>query len=320
MYISEYVLRYTPKHLSRTLPIALDGTLPAYLTVHSEVSSQDALKHIPEHALKYTPNCTRLHTPSLLDYMSPSTLSRRSQVHSEYASKYTSQYILMYTPGHALKDLPVPLDSTLPACLTIRSQVSPRDAPKCTPSMLPSTPSTFWRTLLGMLSRTLPIALDGTLPAWLTVRSQVSSQDALEHTPENALKYTPNRTRWHSQPISLYAPKYTLKRQDTPKLTWLYAPMYAPTCSIQRLAQLQTPGTGRREAGGGWRAVFGGWRVACGVWRVACGVWRVACGVWRVAYIGRNHDVGRYGSLNLIFSAATMTTSHDASRFWCSQL
>jgi len=42
--------------------------------------------------------------------------------------------------------------------------------------------------------------------------------------------------------------------------------MYAPACWIQRLAELKTPGTGRREAGGVWRAVFGGQRVA-GRWR-----------------------------------------------------
>ena len=60
--------------------------------------------------------------------------------------------------------------------------------------------------------------------------------------------------------------------------------MYAPGCSIQRLAELQVPGTGRPEAGGGWRvsiqrlaelqapgtgrheAASGGWRVVDG-WR-----------------------------------------------------
>ena len=52
----------------RTLPIALDGTLPACCTVHSQVSSQDALNHTPEHALKYTLNYTRWHTPSLLHW------------------------------------------------------------------------------------------------------------------------------------------------------------------------------------------------------------------------------------------------------------
>ena len=57
--------------------------------------------------------------------------------------------------------------------------------------------------------------------------------------------------------------------------------------------------------------------MAGSVWRVACGVWRVACGKWQAVYVGRNHDVGQYGSLNLIFSAATMIRSHDASRSWC---
>ena len=54
--------------------------------------------------------------------------------------------------------------------------------------------------------------------------------------------------------------------------------MYAPACMIQRLAELQMPGTGRREAGGVWRGVFG--RRAVG------GVWRVACGRWQVVYVG----------------------------------
>jgi len=49
-YTSEYILKYTPGMLSRTLPIALDGTLPAYLTVRSQVSSQDALKYTPKNA------------------------------------------------------------------------------------------------------------------------------------------------------------------------------------------------------------------------------------------------------------------------------
>jgi hypothetical protein len=79
--------------------------------------------------------------------------------------------------------------------------------------------------------------------------------------------------------------------------------MYAPACWIQRLAELQTPGTGRREAGGVRQAVVGGRRVVCGR--------------WRAAYGGRNHDVGRYHSLNLIFSAATTTRSQDASYSWC---
>ena len=40
--------------LSWTLLIALDDTLPARLAVHSQLSSQDALKHTPEQALNYT--------------------------------------------------------------------------------------------------------------------------------------------------------------------------------------------------------------------------------------------------------------------------
>ena len=45
-----------PGMLPRTLPLALDGTHPACWTVHSQSSSQEALKHTTEHALKYTPN------------------------------------------------------------------------------------------------------------------------------------------------------------------------------------------------------------------------------------------------------------------------
>ena len=206
-------------------------TLHACLTIHSQVSSQDPLKHTPEYALNYTLNCTRWH----------------------------SQPAWLY-------------------------------APKYTPSMLPSTPtSRFSSTLPGILSSTLPIALDGTLPACLTVHSQVNSQDAHKQTPQ-------------------HAPKYTLKRQDTPNLTWLYAPMYAPGCSIHRLIEWQAPVTGRRVAGGDWWALFGGQHVACGVCQIAGGVW------WP------NHDVGRYHTLNPIFSSATVTRSHNASCSWCWQL
>ena len=118
---------------------------------------------------------------------------------------------------------------------------------------------------LKTLSRTLPFALNDTLPPCLTIRSQVSSQDALNHTPEDTLKYTPYCTRWHtpslldstlpvsSQDTLKHTPEHALKY--TPNLTWLYASMYAPGCSIQRLAELQVPGTGRRVAGGRWHMV-----------------------------------------------------------------
>jgi hypothetical protein len=42
--------------------------------------------------------------------------------------------------------------------------------------------------------------------------------------------------------------------------------MYAPACSIQRLAELQTPATRRRlESGGVWLAVIGGRQAVGGV-------------------------------------------------------
>jgi len=77
--------------------------------------------------------------------------------------------------------------------------------------------------------------------------------------------------------------------------------MYAPECSIQRLAELQAPGTGRHVAGGGR-------------WEAGGGRWEVGGGMGEAGGSGRNHDVGRYDSLNLIFSAPTVTVSHDASR------
>jgi len=127
--------------------------------------------HAPKYTLKHTPDCTRLYTASLLDGTLPTKLSRRSQVHSEYApstARVRSEYA--------------------PSTLRVRSEYAP--------STLPSTPPCwFSSTLLHMLTRMLPLALDGTQPACLTVHSQTSSQEALKHTPEHALKYTPNCTQ-----------------------------------------------------------------------------------------------------------------------------
>jgi len=169
--------------LSRTLRIALDGTLPACLTIRSQVSFQDALKSTLSNTLPIA-----LDDTSLLNYMVPSTLRVRSQVH-----------------------------------LLVRSQVHHR---ACSQG----------RSELHSMAHSQPVCYE------------VSSQDALKHTPEHALK-----------------------REDTLNLTSLYAPMYAPACSIWRLAELQTPVTRMREAGGVWRTVFSERRVACGVWRVAGG-------------------------------------------------
>ena len=95
-----------------------------------------------------------------------------------------------------------------------------------------------------MLPRTLTLALDGTQPACLTVHSQTSAQEALKHTPEQALKYTSNCTRWYTPSLVGSTLPSTLP------ISLDYGPMYAPACSIQRLAELQTPGTGTREASG----------------------------------------------------------------------
>ena len=74
----------------------------------------------------------------------------------------------------------------------------------------------------------------------------------------------------HSQPTWLYAPKHTLKREDTPNLTWLYAPMYAPNARSRDLLSC------RRQAPGGVRLVaYGGQRLAGGVCRVAGGRRRI---------------------------------------------
>ena len=156
---------------SRTLPTALDDTFPAFLTVRSQTSSQEALKHTAEHSFQYTPNCTRWHTPSLLDYTLTSNLSWRSQVQAEFVLKYTSR--------HTPKDTPNCTRLYTPSLRDLFSQVSSQDAPKYTLSALQSTPpSMFSRTLPNMLSRTLLISLDGTLLACLVLRSQVHFQEA----------------------------------------------------------------------------------------------------------------------------------------------
>jgi hypothetical protein len=151
-----------PSTLSSTLPIALNNTLPAYLTIHSQLSSQDApkyteyvLKCTPGHAPKDAPTCTRWHTASLLYCTLPNQRSRSSQAHSRARSQVHCQL-------HSM---------TLPACLTIRSQVSSQDAPKNTSEDAPKYTS-------ESLSSTLFIALGGTLPAYLALCSQ------LIHSPE----------------------------------------------------------------------------------------------------------------------------------------
>jgi len=164
--------------------------------------------HAPKYSLKYTTDCARLYTPSLLDL--------HSEVSSQDTLKYTPSTPPSTLPGILSRTLPIALDDTLPACLTILSQVSSQDSPmytckyvlKYTPELaLQDAPNcTRWHT---------PCLLDCTLPSILSR----CSQNALKHTPK-------------------HAPKCTLKRHNTPNLTWLYTPMYAPGCSIERLAEM----------------------------------------------------------------------------------
>jgi len=135
-----------PGILARMLPLALDGTQPACLTVHFETSAQEALKHTPEHAVNFTPNCTRWHTPSLLDCTLPRWLSRRSHVHRVCSQVHTRACSQRRTQLHSMAH-------SQRACL-----YTPKPA-------------------LKKLSSTLPIALDGTLPAYLALRFQLQSQE-----------------------------------------------------------------------------------------------------------------------------------------------
>jgi len=219
---------------------------PAWLYAPTEAlktisrCSQDALKYTPKHALKYTTHCTRWHTPSLLDYTLPSKLPRRSKVHMKYIRSTTLSTFSSTIPGMLSGTPKNALDDTLRACLTIHFHVSSQDTLKHTPDTLSST---------------LPIALDDTFPACLIIRSQVSAQDAFQHTPEHALQYTPNCTRWHTPSSTLPT---TLSRGKTLIISLGYMLTCIPACLIQRLPELQRPGTRRSKAGGGWRVAGAG--------------------------------------------------------------
>ena len=170
----------------------------------------------------------------------------------------------------------------------------------------------FSSTHPGMLPRTLTVALDGTQPACLAVHSHTSAQEALKHTPEQALKYISNCTRWYTPSLLGSTLPSTLSRGKTLPISLDY--MF--TCTLlharsRDLLSCRSQAAGgvscRRQAPGGglWWAVFGWQHVACGVVQMAGSVW------WP------NHDVGLYHSLNLIFSAPTETRSHNASWSWC---
>ena len=129
----------------RMLPIGLDGTLPACMTVHSQVSSQDALYHSTEHARKYTADCTICHTASVLDYMLPSDLSGCSQSHPQACSQVHSQ---LHPTAHSQ---PARRDTLTKSALKTLRRRSPSTLPGTHPSPL---------QVHSQQRKTLPISLD----------------------------------------------------------------------------------------------------------------------------------------------------------------
>jgi hypothetical protein len=146
-----------------------------------------------------------------------------------------------------------------------------------------------------MFSSTLPIARDGTLPVSLTVRSQVRSQ----HTPKNTSEYTPQYTS-ESLPSTLLNALHDILPAYMALLFGIHSPearhsqshlnICSDVCScVLGSETCRVAGTGGPEAGGVRWATYG----------------------------SRIPDVGQYHSLNLFFTAATLTRSHDASWSWC---
>jgi len=120
------------------------------------------------HNWKQAARCTSCTLPSMLwstlRIALDCTLLACLTVRSQLLSMAHSQPAWLYAPNCSRWHTPSLLD--------LRSHVSSQDAPKYTPSTLPSTPpSMFSGTLPITLSSTLPIALDDTLPACLTIHS-----------------------------------------------------------------------------------------------------------------------------------------------------
>jgi len=159
-----------------------------------------------------------------------------------------------------------------------------------------------------MVSSTLPIALADTssllgytLPSKLSRRSQEHLQERTQVHLRVTLKYTLHCTPWHTSSLLRSMLPNTLSRGKTLPISINYVLPCMLLCTRSRKLL-----SCRRQAPGGVKLVAGGGRLV-----VAGG-----CG-WPAPYVVRNHDVGRYHSLNLIFSAATVTKSHHASRSWC---
>jgi len=148
-------------------------------------------------------------------------------------------------------------------------------------STLDSTlPNALHCSLPDTLSSTFPIALNCTHPACLTLYSPVRSQ--VRSQVRSRL-----HSITHSQPLDCTLPS-TLPRS-------------ALMCRLSTVLGFRDSLSSRHLA-------------PDGVWRVAGSMWRAAYGG---GYGGRNHDVGRFHSLNLIFSALTAIGSHNVSLSWC---
>jgi hypothetical protein len=146
-----------------------------------------------------------------------------------------------------------------------------------------------------------------TLPTCLTICFQVSSPNALKYTSEFALIYTPHCT-WYHTPILL---DYTLPRKLW-RCSQLHSharsPLHSPEArhfqSYLTICSHVCPWVLDPEtswvAGTRYQKVNGRWRE----------VWKSR---WVADSGGPNHDVGLNHSLNLIFSLATTTRSHNGS-------
>ena len=148
-----------------------------------------------------------------------------------------------------------------------------------------------------------------TLPACLTIRSQVSSQDAPKNTSEDASKYTSellSSTLFIALGGTLPAYLALCSQIHSPEArhSQSHLTMCSHVCSCVLGPETCSVAGARHQEALSWCRLAGGW-------------WRLAGGVWPAAYVVRNHDICRYHSLNLIFSAATATKSHHASRSWC---
>jgi hypothetical protein len=133
------------------------------------------------------------------------------------------------------------------------------------------------RALLNTQSRTLIFTSYGSLHACLTMCSLVGFQDSLKYTPELALRYTLNCSRWHTLNLLGSMLPSTLSRKPI-SLDYMLPCMmlYAqsrdlPSCTFQ--------------VPGGIRLVVYDWYWLAGSRQ------RVVCGRWKGPYVGQNEIV-----------------------------